>query len=228
MNDFIIYYGITIITLIITLGASIYVKYIYSKFFKVKGKRGLTGRDAAQEILDKNDLGNIYIIETKGNLTDHYDPGRKVIRLSSDVFHGDSISSIAVAAHECGHAIQDKVGYTFMRIRSKIVPIVNISSRVGYIVIVIGIIMQSLNLIWTGIILESAILLFQLITLPVEINASKRALSELENLGLLSSDEMDGGRKVLRAAAFTYVASVASAALSILRLILIYGRNRDN
>lgn len=228
MNDYIIYYGITLITLIITLGASLYVKFNYSRFSKVSTKKGITGREAAQEILDKNGLNDIYIVETKGNLTDHYDPSRKVIRLSSEVFHGESISSVSVAAHECGHAIQDKVGYTFMRIRSKIVPIVNISSRVGYIVIVIGIVMQSLNLIWTGIILESAILLFQLVTLPVEIDASRRALIELQNLNLLNSEEVSGGKKVLRAAALTYVAGVLSAALSILRLILIYGRNRDN
>ena len=228
MNDYIIYYGITLITLIITLGASLYVKFNYSRFSKVSTKKGITGREAAQEILDKNGLNDIYIVETKGNLTDHYDPSRKVIRLSSEVFHGESISSVSVAAHECGHAIQDKVGYTFMRIRSKIVPIVNISSRVGYIVIVIGIIMQSLNLIWTGIILESAILLFQLVTLPVEIDASRRALIELQNLNLLNSEEVSGSKKVLRAAALTYVAGVLSAALSILRLILIYGRNRDN
>ncbi len=228
MNDYIIYYGITLITLIITLGASLYVKFNYSRFSKVSTKKGITGREAAQEILDKNGLNDIYIVETKGNLTDHYDPSRKVIRLSSEVFHGESISSVSVAAHECGHAIQDKVGYTFMRIRSKIVPIVNISSRVGYIVIVIGIVMQSLNLIWTGIILESAILLFQLVTLPVEIDASRRALIELQNLNLLNSEEVSGSKKVLRAAALTYVAGVLSAALSILRLILIYGRNRDN
>lgn len=228
MNDFYIYYGITIITLLITLGASAYIRFNYARFGKILNKKKISGRDAAQAILDKNGLSNVYIVETKGNLTDHYDPGRKVIRLSSEVYHGESISSVAVAAHECGHAIQDKVGYAFMKIRSKLVPIVNISSKAGYIIIIIGIVMQSLNLIWTGIILECAILLFQLVTLPVEIDASKRALNELESLYLLGSEGLSGAKKVLKAAALTYVASVASAALSILRLMLIYGKNRDN
>ena len=228
MNDYIIYYGITLITLIVTAGASLYVNISYKRFSKIRTKKSLTGRDAAQEILDKNGLSDIYIVETKGNLTDHYDPRRKVVRLSTDVYHGESISSVAIAAHECGHAIQDKVGYTFMRIRSILVPIVNISSRVGYIVIVIGIVMESLNLIWTGIILEGLILVFQLVTLPVEIDASRRALEEIKRLNLLPEEEISGGKTVLRAAALTYVAGVLSAALSILRLILIYARNRDN
>lgn len=228
MNDYIIYYGITLITLIVTAGASLYVNISYRKFSKMRTRKSLTGRDAAQEILDKNGLSDIYIVETKGNLTDHYDPRRKVVRLSTDVYHGESISSVAIAAHECGHAIQDKVGYTFMRIRSLLVPIVNISSRVGYIVIVIGIVMESLNLIWTGIILEGLILVFQLVTLPVEIDASRRALEEIKRLNLLPEEEISGGKTVLRAAALTYVAGVLSAALSILRLILIYARNRDN
>ena len=228
MNDYLIYYGITIITLIITLGASAYIKISYARFSKVFTRKNITGRDAAQEILEKNGLNDIYIVETKGNLTDHYDPSRKVIRLSSDVYHGNSISSVAVAAHECGHAIQDKDGYTFMRMRSSLVPIVNISSRVGYIAIVLGIVMQILNLIWVGIILEGVILVFQLITLPVEIDASRRALTQLEDMNLLDSKELSHGKTVLRAAALTYVASVASSALSILRLILIYGRKRDN
>ncbi len=228
MSDYLIYYGITIITLVITLGASAYIRFSYSKYSKIISKKRLTGRDTAQKILDKNDLKDIYIVETKGNLTDHYDPNRKVVRLSSDVYHGESISSIAVAAHECGHAIQDKVNYTFMRIRSFLVPIVNISSKAGYIIIVLGVILESLNLIWTGIVLEGLILVFQLVTLPVEIDASKRALRELEELGILDEDEHSKAKTVLRAAALTYVSSVATAALSILRLILIYAKNRDN
>lgn len=228
MNDYIIYYGITFITLIITLSASAYIKFNYRKYSKYLSKKRLTGRDAAQEILDKNGLSDIYIVETKGTLTDHYDPNRKVIRLSSDVYHGESISSISVAAHECGHAIQDKVGYTLMRIRSILVPFVNISTRVGYIIIVIGLVMESLNLVWAGIILEGAMLVFQLVTLPVEIDASKRALEEIESLNLLTQEELQGGKSVLRAAALTYVAGVLSALLSILRLILIYAKDRDN
>jgi len=160
-------------------------------------------------------------------LTDHYDPRRKVVRLSTDVYHKESISSVAVAAHECGHAIQDKDNYTFMRIRAALVPFVNFSSYAGYIAIVIGVIAGLTNLIWLGIMFEVVILLFQLVTLPVEIDASKRALRELESMGTLNSEELQNGKMVLISAAMTYVAGVATALLELLRLILIYGK-RDN
>lgn len=227
MNDLIIYYGLTLIAIIITVGAQIFINSTYSKYKGVENKKKLSGSEAARKILDKHGLNDIYIVETKGNLTDHYDPNRKVIRLSTDVFHKESIASVAVAAHECGHAIQDKENYTFLRIRAFLVPIVNFASYAGYIAIVLGLLMSMLNLVWLGIIFEVVILVFQLVTLPVEFDASKRALKEVEELGILDSSELEGGKLVLTSAAMTYVASVATAILELLRLILIYGRDRD-
>ncbi len=227
MNDYTIYYGLTFLALIITVGAQIFINAMYSKYKKVQNVKGKSGAEVAREILDKNGLQDIYVVETKGNLTDHYDPQRKVVRLSTDVYHKESISSVAVAAHECGHAIQDKDNYTFMRVRAALVPFVNFSSYAGYIAIVIGVIAGVTNLIWLGIMFEVVILLFQLVTLPVEIDASKRALKELESMGTLNSEELQNGKMVLISAAMTYVASVATALLELLRLILIYGK-RDN
>lgn len=227
MNDYTIYYGLTFIALIITVGAQIFINAMYSKYKKVQNAKGKSGAEVAREILDKNGLQDIYVVETKGNLTDHYDPRRKVVRLSTDVYHKESISSVAVAAHECGHAIQDKDNYTFMKIRAALVPFVNFSSYAGYIAIVIGVIAGLTDLIWLGIMFEVVILLFQLVTLPVEIDASKRALRELESMGTLNSEELQNGKMVLISAAMTYVAGVATALLELLRLILIYGK-RDN
>ena len=221
MNDYTIYYGLTFLALIITVGAQIFINAMYSKYKKVQNVKGKSGAEVAREILDKNGLQDIYVV------TDHYDPRRKVVRLSTDVYHKESISSVAVAAHECGHAIQDKDNYTFMRVRAALVPFVNFSSYAGYIAIVIGVIAGLTNLIWLGIMFEVVILLFQLVTLPVEIDASKRALKELESMGTLNSEELQNGKMVLISAAMTYVASVATALLELLRLILIYGK-RDN
>ncbi len=220
-------YGLTIIALVITVSASIFVNVSYKKYSKVMNERAITGCEAARYILDKNDLKNIKVVETKGNLTDHYDPSSKVIRLSTDVYNKASVGAVAVAAHECGHAIQDKDGYTFMRIRSALVPITNFASYAGYFAILIGFIASSINLIWLGIIMEVIILLFQLVTLPVEINASKRALKELDYSHLLNSKELSKGKVMLTAAALTYVASVMAAVLEILRLLLIVTRSGD-
>ncbi len=227
MNDYVIYYGLTFLAFIITVGAQIFVSATFSKYKKVPNMKGKSGAEVAREILDKNGLSDIYVVETRGTLTDHYDPKRKVIRLSSDVYHKESIGSVAVAAHECGHAIQDKDNYTFMRIRASLVPFVNFSSYAGYFAIVIGLISGLTNLIWLGILFEVVILLFQLVTLPVEIDASKRALKQLESMDTLSKEELDKGKLVLISAAMTYVASVAAAVLELLRLILLYG-DRDN
>lgn len=217
-----------LLAILIPLIAQIYVNTSYSKFRGVKNGKGLTGLDTAKKILEANGLGDMYVVETKGKLTDHYDPTRKTVRLSSEVYHGDSIASLAVAAHECGHAIQDKDGYLFLRIRRAMVPIVNFSSYAGYLAIVFGLFFSWINLIEIGIILEVIILAFQLVTLPVEFNASKRALKQIQSLGLLNANEYKGGKKMLVSAALTYVASVATAIIQILRLLLILGRrNRD-
>lgn len=222
MNDYVTYYGLTLIALVITLGAQFFISSTYSKYKKVKNKKELSGSEAARMILDKNGLEDVYVVETKGYLTDHYDPSRKVIRLSTEVFHNESIASVAVAAHECGHALQDKQGYTFMRIRSFLVPFVNIASYVGYFAIMIGVIASMLNLVWLGILMEVIILIFQIVTLPVEFDASRRALEEVDKLELLNKGELESGRKVLTSAAMTYVASVLTAILELLRLILVY------
>lgn len=227
MKDYFIVYGLTIISIIITTLAQFFISNSYSKYKKIKNERNITGAYAARYILDKHNLNDIKVVETRGYLTDHYDPVNKVIRLSSDIYHGASIASISVACHECGHAIQDKEKYLFLRIRSKLIPVVNFSSYAGYFAIVLGCIFGSLNLIWLGIIAEMVILLFQLITLPVEINASKKALKELDYSHFLNSNELKQGKIMLTAAALTYIASIATALIQILRLILMYGRRED-
>ncbi len=226
------YYGdsismiLIIAGILITTGASLFVNFMYSKYKKVENQKGLTGFDVARNILDKNGLKDVLVLETSGNLSDHYDPTKKVVKLSSDIFHGKTIASIAVASHECGHAIQDKENYSFLRLRAKIVPIVNLSSKLGYFAILLGILFGLTDLIWLGVVFEFVILAFQLITLPVEFDASKRALSIIEREGLVSKDEHNGAKKMLTSAALTYVAGVLSALFEIFRLILI-ARNRD-
>lgn len=226
MNNFIINYDLLIwIGLILTITSQIIVSASYSKYKKKLNNKDLTGYDVARKILDKNKLNDIIILETKCNLTDHYDPARKTIKLSTDIYHGSSIASLAVAAHECGHAIQDKDGYKPMRIRSKIIPTVNICTRIGYLAIIIGAIF-SYKLIEIGIILLLALLAFQIITLPVEFNASKRALNELKTNRFLDKDETKDAKNMLLAAAFTYVASMLSTLLQILRGVLLFA-DRD-
>lgn len=221
------FYGILIISLIITLSAQAFVSMTYSKTRKIKNINNLTGADVARQILDKNGLSKVQVVETPGSLSDHYDPRSKVVRLSSEVYHSPSIASVAVAAHECGHAIQDKDGYIFMNIRSAIVPLVNFASYAGYFAIVIGFMASAMNLVWIGIIMECIILLFQVITLPVEFNASSRALKQIKELDFLEKKEYRKGRKMLTAAAMTYVASVATTVLEIFRLVLMANRRND-
>jgi len=209
------------ISLLITLGAQLFVTSTYSKYKKVGNKKQKTGFETAREILDKNGLNDIYVVETQGNLSDHYDPKRNTIRLSSEVFHGTSVAACAVAAHEVGHALQYKEDYTPIKIRNSIIPIVNFSSSAGYFAILISFITGLTNLLWIGIALEIIILLFQLLTLPVEFNASKRAKEHLRKENILDNSEIDGANTMLTAAAMTYVASVLTAILEIVRLVLI-------
>ena len=225
--DFFVVYGLTIISLIITLGAQLFVNGSYSRYKKKLNSRGMNGYSVAKEILYKNGLSDVKVVSVNGNLTDHYDPRDKVVRLSTDIYHGTSIASVSVAAHEVGHAIQDRDGYLFMRIRAALVPVVNFSSYAGYLSIMIGLMFGALNLVWLGIIFEICILLFQLVTLPVELNASRRALQNIKEYSLLEGKELRQGRTMLRAAAFTYVASVATTLIQILRLILMVGRRND-
>lgn len=227
MDYYFVSYGLTIIALIITLAAQAFVSSSYSKYSKVKNTRGITGKDAARYLLDKHGLSNIQVVETNGYLTDHYDPTNKVIKLSKNVYRDSTIASVSVAAHECGHAIQDKENYMFLRIRSALVPIVNFSSNAGYFAILLGCIFGSLNLIWIGIIAEIVILLFQIITLPVEIDASKRALIELDHIHFFNSNELAESKTMLTAAALTYVASIVTTLIQVLRLIFMFGNRRD-
>jgi len=214
-----------LLALIIPLIAQIYVSSNYKKYSNLNNSKKISGFEIARKILDKNGLEKIYIVETKGTMTDHYDPRRKTVRLSSEVYHGTSVASIAIAAHECGHAIQDKEEYLFMKFRSFIFPIVNLGTRFAYIVLFIGLIANIMDLIWLGILLVGLGLLFQLVTLPVEFNASKRALKEIEIV--LDNEDYNGTKSMLTAAAMTYVAGVLSSALEILRLILIFNNRRD-
>jgi Zn-dependent membrane protease YugP len=216
-----------IVPFVLVLGAQALVSGTYRKYKVVKSKKGLTGYDVARDILNNHGLRNIDVIETKGVMSDHYDPRRKVVRLSSEVYHDDTVSSIAIAAHECGHVIQHKEKYTPMMIRNAIVPVINLASKIGYIVLVIGFLASIFDLAIWGIVLLSATLVFQLITLPVEFNASKRAIMILENEGMIENIEKSKVKNMLTAAAFTYVASLLANFLEILRLFLMANRSRD-
>src|SRR5574344_1476790 len=212
---------ISIIAVIIVLVAQARIKSTYNRYKSIKNTKNLSGSEVARIILDKHGLNNIYVVEVKGNLTDHYDPSRKVVRLSTDIFHGESIASIAVAAHECGHAIQDKEKYTPMKIRSFLVPFVNLINYFGYFSLIIGIFAGITGYLYAGIIVLCATLLFQLVTLPVEFDASKRAINELEKTQSVDKNERDRTSDMLKAAALTYVAGVLSTLLNILRLVLM-------
>ena len=222
--------GITMILFLVALVITIYAQFkinsSYSKYKKVKAKQKLTGCDVARQILDKNGLSKVYVVATSGELTDHYDPTRKVVKLSQDIYNGNTIAAISVAAHECGHAIQDKENYTFMRIRASLVPIVNLVSYLGYFGLIVSLFGGITGYLKLSLLTLVATCVFQLVTLPVEFDASKRALKELDTLGLINHDEQKGVKKMLGAAAFTYVASLLSTLLNILRIVIMLG-NRD-
>ncbi len=219
--DFLIYYGFGLLGLIIVLWAQANVTGNYKKYLKYKVKSNLSGQEVARKILDANGLNYVHIVETKGELTDHYDPTRKVIRLSSNIFHQSTISSVGVAAHEVGHAIQDKEGYSFMRLRSALVPFVNFVSYLGYFGLIISIFAGLTGYLKISILILCVTILFQLVTLPVEFDASKRAKEQLISLGLIDDSEHEQVSKVLFAAAMTYVAGLISNLLQLLRLVLI-------
>lgn len=225
--SYVIEYLFVIIAFVITLGSQILVNSSYSKYKKCDNGKNVTGFDTARKILDENGLNDIDIVEVRGNLTDHYDPTRKVVRLSHDIYSGTSVASVAVAAHECGHAIQDKEGYLFLRIRSFIYPIVNLGTRLAYIILLLGLILEYMDLIMVGIVLVGLGLVFQIITLPVEINASKRAAKEIDQANLGNKKDQAGVKEMLTSAALTYLAGVLSSALYVLRLLLIFTDRRD-
>ncbi len=208
---------ILIIPIVAHFGVTLSVK----KYKGIKNSKDLTGREVAEIILKANGLEKVYIVETAGDLTDHYDPKRKVVRLSKDIYEGNSIASLAIAAHECGHAIQDKEGYNFMRIRSFIFPIVNIATKLSYFIIMIGLLFEFFDLIYLGILFSALGLLFQIVTLPVEFNASSRAKDEIIKLINPANEDNSGIAIVLFAAAMTYVAGVLTTLLNMLRLLAL-------
>lgn len=212
--------------IIVPLIAEIKVKMNYNTYSKQKNSLNMTGKEVARKILDNNGLNYVDILQTKGSLTDHYNPLTKKIFLSENTYGSKSIATAAVAAHEVGHAIQDKESYSYLRFRNKMVPFVNFTSRAATILILISFIFNFMEMFDAGIVLLLVGLLFQLITLPVEFNASNRAKEQLKSCGLLEKNDISGTKSMLNAAAFTYVASFLAMALQILRLILI--RNSNN
>ncbi|WP_018393774.1 zinc metallopeptidase [Bacillus sp. 37MA] len=217
--SFLLYFAIIII---VPLWAQFKVKSTYKKYSQVPASTGITGAQTARRILDENGLQQVNVVETRGFLSDHYNPMTKTVHLSSNNFHGHSIAGAAVAAHEVGHAIQDKEAYAFLRFRHALVPVANISSNLSWVFIMIGIFSTMTNMLLLGIVLMAAGVLFQVITLPVEFNASNRAINQIVSSGIIRNDEEREARKVLNAAAMTYVAAAAVAVLELVRLILMY------
>ncbi len=222
-------YILVLIGVVISLIASAKVKGTYAKYSKVRSRSGMTGAQAAQRILQSAGLYEVRIEHISGSLTDHYDPRTKVLRLSDSVYGSASVAAIGVAAHECGHAIQDNRSYAPLRIRNALVPAANIGTQAAWPIILIGIVFgSSYFLVNLGILLFSLGVLFQIVTLPVEFDASARASRILGDSGILYDEEVRQTRKVLSAAAMTYVAAAAASILSLLRLLILFGgRNRD-
>ena len=224
------YYWILIVpSLLLAVLAQMMVSTNFKKSSAVYNQRGYTGADAARMILDSNGLYHVRIERVHGNLTDHYDPKDEVIRLSDSVYGSASVAAVGVAAHEAGHAVQHATGYVPIRIRSAIIPITQIGSQLSIPLILLGFLFQFQPLVFAGILFYATAALFQLVTLPVEFNASSRAMKVLEQSEMLTGDELTGAARVLRAAAMTYVAALLTALAQLLRLILIFGgRRRDD
>ena len=221
-------YILVMIMAILSLIASARVSSTYNKYSRQLTARGLTAEDAARRILDQNGLYNVRIESIAGNLTDHYDPKANVIRLSDSVKSSTSVAAVGVAAHEAGHAVQYAENYAPIKFRASLVPVVNFGSRFSFVALFLGLFLSSNLLIWAGIILFSFATLFHLVTLPVELNASKRAMETIRGTSLLVDEgEIKGARKVLTAAAMTYIAAVLMSIAQLVRLLAIFGRRRD-
>lgn len=230
------YFDPTIIVMIPAIIFTMYaqgkVKSAYSKYQRVPGRKGITGYQAARMILDNNGMRHVPIESTAGTLSDHYDPKNDVMRLSNDVYNGTSIASVSIAAHESGHALQDGTSYGFLKFRSAIAPAVNLVSMASWPLILIGLVIIGIGNLTTGnmifnlgILFFCAVVLFHTVTLPVELNASKRAVRQLVDLGIIDASEKRGAKKVLSAAAMTYVAALAVAIANLIRILLIRGRD---
>lgn len=226
-------YILVLIGAVLCMVASARVNSTYRKYARVRSMSGMTGAEAAQRILYQNGIYDVQVEHVRGNLTDHYDPSAKVLRLSDSVYGSSSVAAIGVAAHECGHAVQHQQNYAPLKIRSALVPVANIGSRLGLPIVILGVIFGGAGsvLAQIGIWVFSAAVLFQIVTLPVEFNASNRAMQMLSQYGILGQQEVGHVRRVLSAAALTYVAAAASSILQLLRLVLLFGdrggRNRD-
>ena len=213
--------------IILPIYAQFKVKRTYKKYSKVRSTSGMTGAEVARLILDQNGLQNVKVVESQGFLSDHYNPLTKIVALSSHNYHEASVAGTAIAAHEVGHAIQDKEAYSYLRFRHRLAPVANITSNASWIFIMIGLIFSSMNsLLGIGIVLMAVGVVFQVVTLPVEFNASSRAMNQIVSLGIIRNEEEGHAKKVLSAAAMTYVAATAVAVLELVRLLLIF-TNRD-
>lgn len=220
-------YILVIIAAIISLIASARVKSTYAKYNRVLSSRGVTAEEVAQQILYGAGISQVPVTRVAGNLTDHYDPRSQTLALSQTVYGSRSVAAIGVAAHECGHAIQDAENYGPIRLRNSIVPVVNFGSKLSWPLMLLGLLFAFDPLVLAGIWMFSLVVIFQLITLPVEFNASRRAMRVLEDRGILGSEELKGARKVLSAAAMTYVAAAVGSLLQLARLLLIRNSRRN-
>ncbi|MBQ3796351.1 MAG: zinc metallopeptidase [Butyrivibrio sp.] len=219
-------YILVIIMAILCMIASARVSSVYKKYAKIRSMSGLTGAQAAMEILRRNGISDVIVQHVPGNLTDHYDPRTKTVNLSDSTYGSNSVAAVAVAAHECGHVLQHHTAYLPLTIRTAIVPAANIGSKAGIPILILGMFLSIRPLITLGILVFSLAVLFQVVTLPVEFNASNRAMVMLEEYGILAHEEVSDSRKVLTAAAMTYVASAASAVVQLLRLVMLNNRRR--
>lgn len=223
-------YLLVVIGALLSLMASAKVKRSFARYSNVRSMSGMTGREAAERILRNSGIYDVQVQHIYGNLTDHYDPRNKVLSLSDSVYNSNSVAAIGVAAHECGHAIQHAKGYAPLSIRGALVPVANFGSTISWPLILMGLLIRSnasMLFINLGILAFSFAVLFQIVTLPVEFNASRRAVRILGETGMLGPDELRGTRKVLSAAALTYVAGAAAGILQLLRLLIIGGRRND-
>ena len=224
-----VYYLVLVLpALLLALWAQFKVNATYKKFSRVQSSRGYTGQQVARMILDQNGLYHVRVEGISGNLTDHYDPRSNVVRLSQGVYNASSVAAIGIAAHECGHAVQHAEKYAPLQLRSAVIPVTNIGSKLAIPLLLVGVIFNYTPLIWVGILGYSLVALFQLITLPVEFNASNRALRTIEGNYILLDNENKGAKKVLTAAALTYVAALAASLAQLLRLMLLFGGRGSN
>ncbi|MEM9004788.1 MAG: zinc metallopeptidase [Cyanobacteria bacterium P01_F01_bin.86] len=213
--------------IVLTMWAQSKVKGTYRRYAQVRSTMGMTGSQVAQTILNKKGIYDVKVEPVAGELTDHYDPRAKAVRLSQGIYNSNSLAAAAVAAHECGHVLQDVNDYKFMNIRAALVPAVNLGSNLGPILIVAGVLLNFLGLAWLGILFFAAVFLFHIVTLPVEFDASRRALRLIDELGILQGEENQGAKAVLQAAAFTYVATALYALLNLLYYVFLILGRRD-